>query len=297
VPRASKRPRVYGDESKFRAALARSVKRGEELLDQAVGVRNRVGEARAAGAEPWETALYIEHPWVKDVRRFFENTQKAMGEYLQEQFPKVLGVLARGLPPPTGKPRHALGLGNLEPWLRHALEELQQVQAVLGVSRRVAAGAPAPARFEELHASGLVDEKVIADHEKVMRSPRTPKQLSDAIGSAKELTEATLRAALDRLDLSYKSGDGLPMLMKKWRTAIGSRASPDPRGEEALRRALASLVSFVAEWRNTYGSGHGRKKYPPGLAARHARLAADAAETCIRFIVTTMDDLELLPPE
>jgi len=34
----------------------------------------------------------------------------------------------------------------------------------------------------------------------------------------------------------------------------------------------------------------------PGLKPRHARLAVDGAETAIRFIVTTMDDLALLPP-
>jgi hypothetical protein len=48
-----------------------------------------------------------------------------------------------------------------------------------------------------------------------MLSPRTPRQLADAVGSAKELTEATLRAALDRLEVTYRSGDDRPTLMKK----------------------------------------------------------------------------------
>lgn len=141
--------------------------------------------------------------------------------------------------------------------------------------------------------------KVVADHEKDMRAPRTPKQLANAIGAAKELTEATLRAALDRLAQSYRVSDSLPTLMRKWRDAVGKLAPPDPLGADALDKALvalANLVTFVAEWRNAYGRGHGKPKYPPGLTARHARLASDAAETCIRFIVTTMDDLELLPP-
>jgi len=303
VPRASKcateRPRIYGDESKFKRALARYIKRAEELLDQAEGVRNRAAEATAAGEEPWAVALYVEAPWVKKVRRWFDDARRELGDYLQERLNTVARVLALGLPPPTGKPRHALYFDNLEPWLRHGLEELQGLQQVLGVSRGVAKAAPPPARFEELHESGLVDERVVADHEKDMRAPRTPKQLSDAIGSAKELTEATLRASLDQLGEAYKRTDDLPTLMKKWRTAVRKLAPPDPLGEQALSKALAALanlVSFVAEWRNTYGSGHGRKKYPPGLTVRHARLAADAAETCVRFIVTTMDDLELLPP-
>jgi hypothetical protein len=65
---------------------------------------------------------------------------------------------------------------------------------------------------------------------------------------------------------------------------------------DRAQAALASLVTFLAEWRNAYGRGHGRKKYPPGLKPRHARIAAGAVEICIRFIVTTMDDLERLPP-
>jgi hypothetical protein len=108
-----------------------------------------------------------------------------------------------------------------------------------------------------------------------------------------------LRAALNRLDASYAARDELPVLMKKWRTAIGDVAPPDSQGKATLDKAqaaLANLVKFLAEWRNTYGRGHGRRQYPPGLSARHARLAADAAETCVRFIVTTMDDLQLLPP-
>ena len=143
----------------------------------------------------------------KDVRRWIDVARRGMGPYLQEQFESVMPVLFYGLPPDTGKPRHSIGLENSEPWLRKALEELRELQAALGVSRGVAKAAPTPARFEELHASGLVDEKVIADHEKEMRSPRTPKQLHDAIGSAKELTEATLRAALDRLAEPYEHGD------------------------------------------------------------------------------------------
>jgi hypothetical protein len=263
-------------------------------------VRKRVDAAAAAGDAPWATALNIEAEWAKEFRRWFNAAQKAMGAHLQDQMEDVLGVLARGLPPPTGKPRHALYLDNAVPWLEHALGELKELQATLGVSRGVAKVAPAPARFAELHASGLVDEKVINDHAKAMLAPRTPKQLGDAIGSAKELTEATLRAALERVGVSYRSTDGLPTLMKKWRQATGKLATPDPEGEGSLDNALAALanqVTFVAEWRNKYGRGHGRPKYPPGLRPRHARLATDAAETCVRFIVTTMDDLELLPPE
>lgn len=284
-----KRPRIYGSEGRCNAAVARYVRGAEELLDQAEGVRNRMAALTGSLAE--FHAITIESEWEQDVRRWFKSARRGMGKYLQEQLEEVLPALTYGLPPDTGKPRHRIALDNGVPWLKEAYDQLQGLRAVLGVRRGVAAAAPAPARFEELHVSGLVSEKVIEDYAKEMSSPRTPKQLHNAIGAAKELTEATLRAALDRLGESYERSDGLPVLMKKWRAAISNHAPPDSEGKATLDKAqaaLASLVVFLAEWRNTYGRGHGRTQYPPGLSARHARLATDAAETCVRFIVTTM---------
>jgi hypothetical protein len=269
------------------------------LLDQAIGVRKRIDALPRDQRDGKLIALAAEQGWAKDLRRWFGKAQRAVGPYLQEQFHEVLPVLALGLPPDTGKSRHAIALDNGVEWLGKAHEELQSLQGSLGASRQIAATASPPARFEELLGSGLVGDKVIHDHAKAMAAPRTPKQLYDAIGSAKELVEATLRGALDRLGEDSVPRDDLPRLMKRWREAVGKLAPPDPEGEGILDRAqaaLANIVTFLAEWRNAYGSGHGRPHYPPGLAKRHARLAADSAETCIRFVVLTMDDLELLAP-
>lgn len=293
-----KAPRIYGSEARCKAAVAGYINRGEDLLDQAIGVRKQVAAEEARQPKSL-IAFAIEADWAKDVRRWFINARYRLERYLQDQMEEYLPVLTLGLPPDTGKPRHWIGLDNGEPWLRNAVEELREFRGVLGVRRNVAEVGPAPARFEELHASGLVAANVINDRAKEMLAPHTPRQLYNAIGSAKALTEATLRAALERLGEPYKNRDDLPALMKKWRAAVGKLAPPDPEGEATLdlaHNALANLVTFLAEWRNAYGSGHGRSEYPPGLKVRHARLAADAAETCIRFIVTTMDDFERLPP-
>jgi hypothetical protein len=112
------------------------------------------------------------------------------------------------------------------------------------VRRDVSKAAPAPARFEELHVSGLVAEKVINDHAKDMRSPRTPRQLFNAIGSAKELTEATLRAALDRLGTPYGKKDDLPVLMKKWRMTVGPLALPIHRGKRRSTRRRRQMPTW-----------------------------------------------------
>jgi hypothetical protein len=272
-----RRPRIYGSEAKCRTALARYIDQAEELLDQAEGVGRRVEAATRAGAHL--DALLIEEGWEKPVRRWFVTAQRGMGPFLQDEFVVVAPTLAWGLPPDTGKPRHRIALDNGVPWLRQAVKELRDLQAALGVRRDVAAASPAPARFEELHASGLVGKKVIEDRAKEMRVPKTPGQVAKGIGSAKDLTEATLRAALDRLGESYSKSNDLPLLMKKWRAAVSQLAPPDPVGEKVLdqaQAALANLVKFLAEWRNAYGSGHGHPQYPPGLRPRHARLAAEA---------------------
>lgn len=309
----AKRPQIYGDETKARATLARQISRGEELLKQAVGVQRRIAQAQARAkarkpasrrpkSEPRTTvsSLLIFRPtpvdeviasaWIGDVRIWSERTARVMGDYLQEQFSDVLPTLAARLPYGITK------LDDGKVWLRKAVDELKQVQAGLGVKRAIAPIPAAPTQFSELLGSGLVDVKVINDHARSMtNSLRTAKQRSDAIGAAKELTEATLRGALGQLGKPPRSRDNLPTLMKAWRAAIG-QAAPTPSGADVLARALNTQIAFLAEWRNRYGRGHGRTKYPAGVRARHARLAIDTAETCIRFIVTTMDDLQLLPP-
>jgi hypothetical protein len=297
-----KRPRIYGDETKCRRAVARYLRDADDLLDQAEGARNRIRAIaeRDVTKRLEMVEVAVGGTWRKDLDRWHDRCREGMRRYLQDQFETVLPGIASHLPRDWSKAGVMMvTLDDGVPWLTHARDDLRELQAALGVRRDVATAAPAAVRFEELHASGLVAAKVIEDHAKEMRAPRTPRQLSNAIGAAKELTEATLRAALDQLEEPPKRKDDLPVLMKNWRKAIGERAAPDPRGEASLKRAqtgLANLVTFLAEWRNAYGRGHGRREYPRDLTARHARLAADAAETCVRFIVTTMDDLELLPP-
>lgn len=175
-----------------------------------------------------------------------------------------------------------------------------RLRDILGVSRRLREAASPSPQFAELRASGLVEPAVVDGYVKDMRDPKTAKQLVNSIGAAKEITEATLRAALDRFDETWDSNDDLRSLMKKWRKRVELIAAPDPLTRETLdqaQAALGNLLTFLAAWRNAYGSGHGRPRYPPKLVLRHARLAVDAAETAVRFIVTTMDDEALLPSQ
>lgn len=302
-----KRPHVYGDESKCKSAVARYIRSAGDLIDEAKGVRKRLKDAGLLG----EFEL-LGSGWEERVMSWAGSARRGLRRFLQDQTEDVLPELHSGPPkpapvvaPPGERPsltrkREVNVLDVAVPWLESARDELEVLRATLGVRRDVSVAAPRPTLFVELGASGLVAKDVISDYEKEMRDPSTPKQLTQAIGAAKELTEATLRAALDRLlGESSKDRDDLPKLLKTWRQAIETKAPPDVDGKEALDKvqaALGSVVTFLAEWRNPYGGGHGRPHYPKGLSQRHARLAIDAAETCVRFIATTMDDLQLLPP-
>ena len=300
-----KRPRIYGSEANCRRALARYIESADALVDESRGLRKRV-IAEDLLAE------FIILGW-ESPRRWQANARSGLSKYLQDQMSEVLPMLCAGVPrrerrgrAPGEKPRLKREqdevlreLDGYVDWVAAARDELEELQAAVGVRRGIVPTPVTAGRFEELLASGLVDRQVIEDHASDMRAPRTPKQLAVAIGAAKELTEATLRAAIEHAGESWKPRDDLGVLMRIWRDAMREKAAPDQEGEEALSKVqagLGSLITFLAEWRNPYGDGHGRTRYPPGLRDRHARLAADAAETAIRFIVATMDDLQLLPP-
>lgn len=291
------RPRVYGNEHRYKAALDRQVARGRDLLDRLDGVRNLM--AAALGGPTGIFAELEEMQWVQEVERWRVTVLRSAHQYLADGATAALPTATASWPPDSGKPRHARRISWVEPWLRQTNDELQALRALLGVRRGVAA-TPAPNRFAELEASGLVDTTVVESHVLDMANPRTPRELANAIGAAKELAEATLRGALDRLGEPWRETDDLSILMRTWRRRVKQTAPPDPAGRGSLdsaQAALGSLLRFLAEWRNAYGRGHGRPRYPPGLSQRHARLAVDTAETTIRFIATTMDDLAMLPPE
>lgn len=289
--------RIYGDETKFRRALAQYVKRADELLDQAVGVHKRM---EAMDADSLVVAsLFAGSDWGDAVSRWRTSVIRGLDQYLHEQADGVLPLTSSWPRGDDGRRVTHLGLKEGHPWLEAARSELVALQDSVGVRRAIASHAR-PARFTELRSSGLVEEKVIADYEKAMLNPRTPRQLSNAIGSSKEITEAVLRAALERLDVGWVKGDGLTALMKKWRQSVDELAPPDPSSRHILdqaQSALGNVVRFLAEWRNDFGTGHGRPQYPPDLRVRHARLATDAAEMSVRFIVLTLDDLQRLPPD
>ncbi|MGO1536892.1 MAG: abortive infection family protein [Yaniella sp.] len=141
------------------------------------------------------------------------------------------------------------------------------------------------------HLRGLIDDSKIDDYLKRMRTRRTRSEMSNAIGAAKEIVEATLRGLIDVHNLQIPSGT--PDLHDWWK--ILRPKFIDPAIQEALggrQGALLKLmgnqvstVQSLSELRNRVGSGHGTPKHPVGLKSAHALLAVDTAHTLTRFAV------------
>ena len=140
------KPRIYGDETRFRAALTRAIRSGEDLLVQADGYRQRMKLVDGDRLE----SFAIEKQYEAAFRKWFMGTGKTLFKYLQELNPPwnsapedqdVLPVLSNGLPPDDGKA-----------WVSKTLDEL----------RDLAAQFPAPAPAPRTKASASRHESFVS---------------------------------------------------------------------------------------------------------------------------------------
>jgi len=116
-----------------------------------------------------------------------------------------------------------------------------------------------------------------------------------AIGSMKELLEATLKTILAGKGITVNSGDDIPQLLKAVQKSL--ELAPDDiedakRGADTIRRTLSNLgqiVVGISELRNLYGTGHGRHAGYRGLGPRHARLVVGAGAALCNFLLETYE--------
>ncbi|MFJ4680696.1 abortive infection family protein [Kitasatospora sp. NPDC088783] len=147
-----------------------------------------------------------------------------------------------------------------------------------------------PARTHDL--SGLRDPSGI-----LVELDRVHRDLSDdpagAIGSAKQLIEATAKTILRERGLPIDENAKMPVLIKQAQKALAMDASsaiPGPDGTDAVKKILggaAAIAIGIAELRNR---GHGQASAPAGLGVRHAHLAANAAITWCELMLDTLRD-------
>lgn len=114
-----------------------------------------------------------------------------------------------------------------------------------------------------------------------------------AIGAAKEVIEATAKHILLQAGETLGDAEKMPGLIARAQDALGVHAKAvdtSKRGADSIRAILGSLSTValgVNDLRRDYGSGHGRATKSRGLSGRHARLAAQAADAWVRFMLDT----------
>lgn len=117
-----------------------------------------------------------------------------------------------------------------------------------------------------------------------------------AIGSAKELIETTCMTILEQRAVEIDRKWDLPQLLRETRDVLGllpEQVDDEAKGAKAIRRILQGLGAAgqgLAELRNLYGTGHGRRAKSRGLGPRHARLAAGSAATLAAFLLETHEE-------
>jgi WD40 repeat protein len=117
-----------------------------------------------------------------------------------------------------------------------------------------------------------------------------------AIGSTKELIEATLKTILDGCSLKYDDRkDDIPKLLKKVQEVL--KLSPNDIGSssrdlDTIKKFLHNLGSIAisaSELRNIYGTGHGKGKEIQGLTSRHAKLVVATGSALCTFLLETYE--------
>ena len=151
------------------------------------------------------------------------------------------------------------------------------------------------ANFEDLqNATDLLDKTHFQEYiERIKKSISNDPSL--AIGSTKELVEATLKIILNKLNITFDKDDDVPKLLKSVQKAL--KLVPDEiddakKGADIIKILLSNLGQVViklTELRNLYGTGHGKENVRKGLNERHARLAVGAGITLSTFLLETFE--------
>ncbi len=151
------------------------------------------------------------------------------------------------------------------------------------------------ASFDDLeNATDLLDKGHFQEYiERIKKSVDQDPGL--AIGSTKELVEATLKTILTELKTPADKDDDIPKLLKQVQKALDlvpEGVDDAKKGADIIKVLLSNLgqvVVKVAELRNLYGTGHGKDKKRTGLNERHARLTVGAGVTLSTFLLETFE--------
>lgn len=143
----------------------------------------------------------------------------------------------------------------------------------------------------ELVADGLKAEYIRTQIARIRRAVRDDPEL--AIGTAKELIETICKAIITEYEGNCANTNDFPKLVKKTLSLLQltpEDVENETKAAETIRvllNSLANITSRLAELRNQYGTGHGKKPGHGGLESRHAALAANCSVAICSFLYET----------
>ena len=118
---------------------------------------------------------------------------------------------------------------------------------------------------------------------------------TEAIGKSKELIESCCKTILGKLGIAVEKAWTLSQLVKETMKALSittETVTGNNREAEIVRQILGSLnglATGVAEFRNEYGSGHGKEAEFHALPVRHAKLAVGSSITLVEYLWETYE--------
>lgn len=116
---------------------------------------------------------------------------------------------------------------------------------------------------------------------------------TDAIGKAKELVESCCKTILKETGIEVPSSWGMNELIKETKRRLGidtesvSNDLPEAQTVKKILGSLTGLVGGIAEYRNSWGSGHGKAADFEPLFVRHAKLAVGSSVTLVEYLWDT----------
>lgn len=115
---------------------------------------------------------------------------------------------------------------------------------------------------------------------------------TEAIGKAKELVESCCKTILEEYGVSIDSNWDVAKLSKETAKCLRIDVDSPKREDKIVKQILGSLqgiASGLAEFRNAFGSGHGKSDNFVPLPIRHAKLAVGSAVTLVEYYWETFE--------
>lgn len=116
---------------------------------------------------------------------------------------------------------------------------------------------------------------------------------TEAIGKSKELLESCCKTILMEQGIEIDKSWDTPKLVKETMNLLDvrkenvSNAKPEGATVNKILSSLNNLATGVAEFRNQWGSGHGKAASYEPLFVRHAKLAVGSSLTLVEYLWDT----------